>query len=257
MRPILPLVPSLLAIVLIAVAPFAARAEDFAATCHASSSYDLTLAPNALLFDRADPPPRRIELRKGKAIVDGAALHLNAENSDRLALFEQEARALAPKARAVAASGVDLAVKAVRAETASLGLGAETQAQLDDRLAARAAELKHRIANSVSTHDWQGDAFDRYAEDIVADIVPLVAADLGAQAVSVALSGDLDAAASLRDRASSLSGNLHPRLERRMQALRPQIQALCPSIERLYELQRGVRGADGRALDLLEIEKTR
>ncbi|GAA0715956.1 DUF2884 family protein [Dokdonella soli] len=231
-----------------------ARAQDLATTCHASSSYDLTIAPDALRFDRTTPAPKRIDLRNGQLGVEGTAVRLNAEDSDRLALFEHDLRALVPKVKAVAAEGVDLAVKSVRAETANLGLSAQTRGELDQRLAARSAELKRRIVASTSTHDWQGDAFDGYADDIAADIVPLLAADLGQQAVSAAVSGDLDAAATLRDRAADLAGDLRPRLERRMQALGPRIQALCPSVRHLYELQRDMR-ANGRPLDLLQVGK--
>jgi hypothetical protein len=238
----------------LALAP-AAPVDDLADVCHASSSYDLTIAPDSLLFDRAEPAPRRIELRGGKANVDGVAGRSNAEDADRLALFEQDLRALIPKAKAVAASGVDLLAKAVRAEAASLGLGAQTQAELDQRVAAHVAELKRRIAGSTSTHDWQGDAFERYAADIGSDIAPLVAADLGAQAVDAAVNGDLERAAALREHAATLaSGDLPARLQARLQALRPQIRTLCPSIQRLYELQRGVRDAKGRPLDLLEVD---
>ncbi|MEO5558671.1 MAG: hypothetical protein ABIO49_02870, partial [Dokdonella sp.] len=102
-----------------------------------------------------------------------------------------------------------------------------------------------------------GDVIERYATDIAADIAPLLAADLGQQAIAAALEGDVDAAAALRDRAADLNDNLRPRLERRMQALRPQIEALCPSMRRLYELQRGVRGPNGRPLDLLDVQSPR
>lgn len=240
-------------VALVAANAGAATAPDLADTCGASSSYDLTITPDALRFDRAAPAPRRVDLRDGHLVVDGVAVAPGTEQRDRLTLFEQELRALAPKAKAVARNGVDLAVQAVRAETGGLGLAADTRAELERRLAAHAADLKRRIDASSSTHDWQGDAFDRYAGDIAADIAPLLVADLGQQAVSAAVSGDLDAAASLRDRAASLGGDLQPRLERRMQALRPQIQALCPSIRRLAELQRGVRDARGHPLDLLDI----
>jgi hypothetical protein len=244
----------LLAITVFAGAQCAHAHDDFADICHASSSYDLTVTPTSLLFDRAAAAPRRIELHAGKTTLDGAGLRLNTEDGDRLALFEQELRALLPKARAVARSGVDLAIKAMHTETAALGASAETLAALDASLAARGDEIKRRIAASTSTHDWQGDVIDRYASEIAADIAPLLAADLGQQAIAAALGGDVDAAAALRDRAADLSGNLRPRLERRMQALRPQIEALCPSLRRLYELQRGVRGANGRPLDLLDVE---
>lgn len=235
----------------------AVRAQDLVDTCRASSSYDLTVLRDRLAFDRAAPAPRRIELRNGRVDVDGAPLRANAEQIDRLALFEHDLRALVPKAKAVARDGVDLAVQALRAEAAGLHLGADTRQRLDAVLAARAAELRQRIDASDSTRDWQGEAFERWSENVAAELVPLVAADLGTQALSAAAAGDLDAAAALRDRAAGVAGDLRPRLERRMQALRPRIQALCPSVRHLYELQRGVRGANGRPLDLIEIEAAR
>jgi hypothetical protein len=232
-----------------------ARAQDLAATCGATSRYDLTIAPDRLQFDRAAPAPRHVELGAGRLVVDGAEVRAGAEQRDRLLLFERELRALVPEVKRVARHGVDLAAAAAREEGARLGLGADTRAELERRLAVHAAELKRRIDASTSTRDWQGDALGRYADGIAADVAPLVAADLGQQAVSAAVGGDLDAAASLRDRATGLTGSgLRQRLERRLQALRPEILALCPSVRRLAELQRGVRGADGRALELVEIE---
>ena len=233
----------------------AVQAQELANSCHASSSYDLTIAPSALLFDRADPAPRRIELRAGKLLIDGAQEHVNTEDSDRLEMFEHQLRDLLPRMRSVGERVVDLATQALRAETATLDLTANTQTELDHRLASRAAGLKRRIALSTSTHDWQGDAFDRYTDDVAADIVPLLVADLGTQAVSVALSGDLDAAATLRDRAAHLADGFQTRIERRMQALLPQIQTLCPSIVRLYDLQRDVHDANGRPLGLLQMNR--
>lgn len=236
-----------------------AQAQDLADTCRASSSYDLTLGSDRLVFDRAAlaPPPRRVELRDGRIDADGTPLRTNAEQVDRMALFEHDLRALVPKARAVARDGVDLAVQALRAEAAGLRLGADTQRRLDAILDARAAGLKQRIETSASTRDWQGEAFERWTEDVAAEIVPLLAADLGAQALAAAAGGDLEAAAALRDRAAGVATDLRPRLERRMQALRPRIEALCPAIRHLYELQRGVRDANGRPLALLEIEAAR
>lgn len=234
----------------------AVTAQDFTTACRASSSYDLTVTPQMLLFERNAPAPRRVELHEGTLRVDAALVRVNREDGDRLVLFEQDLRALVPKVKAIALDGVDLAIASVRAETATLDLGADTQSELAGQLAAHGAALKRRIAQSSSTRDWQGDAFERYAADIAADIAPLLVADLGQQAVSAALVGDLDTAASLRDRATSLATHLRARLERRVQqALQPRIAALCPSLQRLQELQRGVRGAHGRPLDLLDIDQ--
>lgn len=229
------------------------HAQDLAATCHASSSYDVTLRPGSVLFDRPSPAPTRVELRQGALRVDGVAVPLNAEDQDRLTLFERDLRALAPRVRAVAQHGVDIAAAGLRAEAAGMGLGAATRAELDRRLAADAAGLKQRIAASDSTHDWQGAALDRYISQVEGDLLPLIAADLGQQALGAAMNGDLQTAAELRDRATNLATQLQPRMRQRMQALRPQIEALCPAIRQLSSLQQGVRDGQGRALDLLQI----
>lgn len=246
--------PRLFAVLPLLLAATVLRAQDLAATCHATSSYDLTLRTDGLLFDRAQPAPRQVLIHDGTLRTDGIPVRLNAEDQDRLALFERELRALAPQVRKVARNGVDLAVQSVQAEASGLGLDASTQAELGDRLAAHAAEFKQRIDASNSTHDWQGGAFEQYANQVGSDLMPLVAGGLGQQALGAALSGNLDAAAGLGGRAQNLVSQLRPRLERRMQALRPQIQALCPQIRRLQELQDGIRGADGRPLDLLRID---
>lgn len=228
--------------------------QDLTSACHASSSYDVTLNPDSLVFDRSAPAPRQIELRQGTLRADGVLATQNAENQDRLVLFERTLRALAPRVRAVAQNGVDLAVDGMRAETASLGLSAATRAEFERRLARHAADLKQRIAAAHGTGDLQGDIASRYESEIAADLGPLVAGDLAQQAIDAALGGDLQAAADLRDRGAALASGLQPRMQQRMQALRPQIAALCPSIRRLAELQQGVRGPNGQPLDLLQIE---
>ncbi|MBD8881408.1 DUF2884 family protein [Rhodanobacter sp. 7MK24] len=229
------------------------HAQDLATTCRATSSYDVTLQPDSLLFDRPSPAPVRVELSQGNLRVDGVAVRLDAEDQDRLALFERDLRALAPRVRAVAQRGVDIAVRGLHEEAAGMGLDADTRVQLDQRLAADAASLKQRIATSNSTKDWQGDAMNQFVTRIQGDLLPLVAGDLGQQALNAAMNGDLQGAADLRDRAANLATQLEPRMRQRMQALRPQIAALCPAIQQLSALQQGVRDDHGRALNLLQI----
>lgn len=232
----------------------AASAQDLAATCQASSSYDVTVRPDSLLFDRSSPQPTRVELQHGGLRVDGAAVRLNAENQDRLALFEKTLRALVPQVRVVADHGVDIAVQTLRQQAAQLQLSAATRSDLSQRLDASEADLKQRIASSNSTHDWQGDVASQFANQVSANLLPPVAADLSQQALSAAMNGDLQGAADLRDRATGLATQLQPLLQQRMQALRPQIQALCPTIQKLAQLQQGVRDAQGRPLNLLQVD---
>jgi hypothetical protein len=242
-------------VIALCVASLALHAQDLATTCHATSSYDLTIRPNSLLFDRPQPIPQRVELQDGGLRTDGSPVPLRAEDQDRLAVFERELRALVPQAKAVATQGVDLLASAVQDEGARLSLSPDTRAQLNQRVVARAAELKQRIAASNSTHDWQGNLADQYADQLAADLMPLLANDLGQQALQAAMTGDLQAAANLRDSASDLATQLRPRLEQRMQALAPRVQALCPAVQRLAELQQGIRGAGGQPLNLLELSR--
>lgn len=238
---------------LLSAAPLSA--QDLATTCHATSSYDVTLNADSVAFDRATPAPSRVEIRQGLLRTDGVTVRLNAENQDRMTLFERDLRALAPRVRAVAQNGVDIAVQAVRAEASGMHLSAETRAELDQRLTDHARELKQRIAASRSTHDWSADAINQYANQIAGDLMPLIASDMGQQAINAALNGDLQAASALRDQAAGLATQIQPRLLRRMQTLRPQIQALCPSIDALSELQEGVRASNGQPLELIQTSR--
>ena len=247
---------SLSLIVLLLWVALPLRAQDLSTTCHASSSYDVTLQPQGVLFDRAAPAPMRVELHDGSLRTDGVAVALTPPQQDQLSVFERDLRALAPRVRQVAQNGVDMAEQALRAEVAGLGLAAATRGEFDRRLAAHADELKQRITRSQSTHDWQGDLTQQYVNQVSADLMPLVAGDLGQQAIDAALAGDMQSAADLRDRAGSLVTTLQPRLQQRMQALRPQIEALCPSIQRLARLQQGLHDAHGQPLNLLHVDAT-
>ncbi len=230
-----------------------AQAGDVFDACQAASSWDLTITPNALVFDRVAPAPRKIELHGRRLRVDGSDARQDMENGDRLELFERDLRTLVPRIKTIAAHAVDIAMSGLRADAAALGLSAAARADLEQRLTAQARALKQAIASSTSTHDWQGATLDQRVDTVVADIAPVLAADLAAQALATALGGDLDGAAAMRDRAADLASELRPKLERRLQVLRPQVAALCPSIRTLHDLQRGLRDRDGRALDLLTI----
>ena len=242
----------ILSAALLLVAPL--HAQQLATRCQASSRFDVTVQPDRLVFERPSPAPRQLVLHNGSLLADGTSVRLNAEDEDRLALFERELRALVPKVRALGRRGVDIAVQALRQEASGMTLSAASRTELDQRLAADAATLRQRIDTSQSTRDWQGAAAEQMGNRIAADLTPIVAGDLGQQALQAAMSGDLQTAAHLRDQAADLATALRPRLERRMQALAPAVDALCPAIRRLADLQQGVRDAAGRPLDLLSVD---
>jgi hypothetical protein len=244
--------PLLAACMLLAVCG-SVHAQDLAKVCHATSSYDVTVEPDRLIFDRDAPAPTRVVLGAGSLQTDGQPVALNDEDQDRIDVFQRDLRALMPRVKSLAQHGVAITMQTIHDESASLDLDPDTRAELDRRLAAHATELRQRIADSHSTHDWHGDAADNYANQILSDITPLVASSLGQQALNAAMTGDLQQAGTLRDQASNVATNFQPRLEGRLQALRPEIQALCPDIQRLSQLQEGLRASNGRPLNLVQI----
>lgn len=235
----------------------AADVGELADTCGASSSYDLEVGAQGLGFQRAAPAPLRIELTRGRLRVDGIDLAADAATRARLLEFEQGVRALLPRVKRIAGDGVDLALAALRAEAATLGLSPATREDIALRLARHGAELKRRIAESTGTRDWQPEALEHELDGLVAEIAPLAAADLGEQALAATLEGDLERAGALQAGAMDLVGNLEPRLEQRMAPLRARVEALCPELDRLHRLQRDLHGPDGQPLRLLEIEASR
>lgn len=230
-----------------------AFAQSLLDTCHATSNYDVTINDNGVTFDRAQPEPRRVHLHDGRLGIDGKPVNLDAEDSDRVTLIERTVRALEPKVKTIADRGVDLAAQAVREQATASASGAGSE--LNARLASLTADLKARIAASHSSHDWHGPAFQQYANQTVTRLVPLLASGLLQQAVTAAMSGDLDAAAQLRQRATNMATALRTRIRQKLQVLRPQVQALCPSLQRMDQLETGIHTPlpDGIHVNLIDV----
>lgn len=233
--------------------PAAARPLD--EVCRARSNYDLTASDAALLFERRRPQGQRLEMRRGRLSVNGLGVALDARDRERIGVYETTVRALIPRVKALAERGVDLAAAAVREEAVQVSPRSAADPKLNARLEARALNLKTRIANSASTKEWQGAAFNRYMGEIIADVLPLVAGDLAQRALEVALQGDLAGAAALTDRAAGLRASLEARMRDKLAALEPEVAKLCPSLQWLDALESAftARLPDGSRLDLIEI----
>lgn len=231
----------------------AAAAQDIDHSCRVASSYDLTVRPDSLVFDRAQGVPRTVRMQDGALSTDGRTVALRPDEQDRVALFERNVRLLVPRAKALASDGVDIAARAVRDEAATAAPGAAASGDLDRALTARTADIKRRIAASQSTRDWQEDAMRAYAQEIVSDITPILTEDVGGEAMQLAMNGDLQGAAALRDRVAAVSTGGQARVVARVEAaLRPRVQALCPSVRQLLDLQSGLHDKGGHPLSLLE-----
>jgi hypothetical protein len=230
------------------------EAQDMSqVSCGVASTYDLTVQPGALIFERPEVAPRSVRMHDGSLSTDGRAVALRPDEQDRVALFERNVRALVPKAKAIASDGVDIAARAVREEAGRASPGSLSSGELDRVLASRVTDIKRRIAASQSTRDWQADAMRAYAQEIVSDITPLLTQDVGGEAMQLAMNGDLEGAAALRDRVADVSTGGQARVLARLEsALKPRVQALCPAVRQLVDLQSGLRDASGQPLLLIE-----
>lgn len=216
------------------------HAQSLLDTCHASSSYDVTITDDGVRFERAQPAPRRLYLHDGRLRVDGKPIALDAEDSDRVTVIENIVRDMEPKVKTIANRAVDLAAQAVREQAAVSAPQAAANGELSTRLDAVTGDLKARIARSHSSRDWHGPAFRKYTRQLAARVVPVLASDMLQQAVAKALAGNLDTAAQLRQRATHMATALRTRIRKKLQVLRPQVQTLCPSVQRIDQIESGI-----------------
>lgn len=225
------------------------------AACPLQSAYDVTVTADALLFDRASGAARRIEVRNGGLSDRGKAIAVNAADRDRLLRFERTARSLVPRIRQIGLRAVDIAAAAIREEAALNSPRSAANPQLAARLDARTADLKARIAKSNSSKDWRGQAFNRYTTEALGDVLPLVGGDIAQAALDATMRGDFNTAARMAERGAGLRTALESRVRTKLAALQPTMDALCPGLRSLDDLEAAVTAplADGTRLDLLQV----
>jgi hypothetical protein len=228
------------------------QAQSLTNVCHVTSSYDLTVTKDRLIFDRKGPAPRYVVMGNDTMQIDGQALQLTSNEQDRINFFQFSVRQLIPRVKAVAQYGLSLASEAVYLDMQDIQLDANARYQVKYSLNKSIGDLQQRIQNSQSTHDWHGDAFNQYANEIVDNIAPIVTEGLGTQIAAATARGDLSKAAELTSRAANLATSFQSDIEQHMQPLQPKIQALCPAVQQLAELQQGLHDSRGVPLDLLE-----
>lgn len=248
------LLPAVLALACLHAAPADADAPELAGTCGAESTYDLSIGPDWLHFQRQHPLPDDVRVGAGRLQLGREDTSVNLEDRDRLVLFEQVLRALVPDVKSVARRGVDLALDAVREEMRSV-TGSYPSAQAESQLRARRDRFHARIDASTTTRDWQGEALEREVQAMAAELVPVLAADVARRGMELAMAGDMAAAGALQRQAQNLPVTMRARIEASLAPLRPEVARLCPRVRELAELNRGMslRLDDGRPLELVRL----
>lgn len=232
----------------------AMAAVHMEAGCSIDSSYDLSIEPQQLKFTRQNGTGV-VVFTQGQIYVDGAALKLDAADSERVAQFERDVRALVPEVKQIASDGVEIAFTALNRVIDTFA-SAANQAAFRADLATLHSEIVHAIDSANSTREFDEQAFEAKIETMVEGMVPRLAAEFASAAVSAALSGDEAAAKAIEAKAEQMGKDIEASVQVPAKALEARFQALCPRVEALDRLESelDVRLPDGQSLDLLKVD---
>ena len=230
-----------------------AQAHKHELSCELHSDYRLSLAPDALRFEREDAS-HRLELRQGALLVDGKAVTISAADREKLRAFEQELRALMPEARAIALEAVDIAYAAVGHVMRAFASDADSAQRSIARLESDHKAMREKIEREGATPWFDEREFERLVESTVAKVVPEVVGNVTAVAVKAALSGDEHAVAEIERKAERMEKEIERDVEARADELERRADKLCPRLTELDRIESSLelRLADGRPLNLLE-----
>lgn len=236
---------------LLVIALSAAAGGAFAGDlhCDVQSDYDLSLDEGSLRFEREGGTPERIEIRRGRLLVDGEAMALGAADQARLERYEAQAQRMAPEVREVALEAVDIAFTAL--SEVARGLSDDPDETLAKLHEAR-REVMHQLdrANTAAIDD---EALDAVMEEAVASLVPALVGDIVKSALAAAFSGDTARAEALEARAERMEAEIERLVEPRAKALEQRAEALCAQVAALDAIEEEFefRLPGGERLDLL------
>jgi hypothetical protein len=216
-------------------------------SCDVESDYELHVTPRSVILTRATGTPDAVLMREGRLFVDGQWVALSAVDSQRIAEYERETRAVLPLARQLGRDASEIAFT-VLGEVAS-GFSndpAATRAML----AKARARLDARLARSISANHFNSDHLGEGIGRTVAELVPSLVGDIVGGAVRAAFSGDT----ARLQRMENMGKDIEARVEPRAKALERRAEALCDHMRALDEIDDALdyRLPDGRPLDLLE-----
>ena len=244
--------PSVLAVLTVTciaagIGPVLAEDVKLDTSCEIDSPYDLTIDERSVILTRENGVPKAIVMRQGKLFVDDRWVALTDADSERIADFEQGARAAMPEAQAIGRDAAEIAFTVLGEVAAGFASDPNVVKQKLDR--AR-AQIDARLARSVTPNRFNGRDLGSGIGEAVAEVIPSLIGDIVSGAIGAAFSGD----AWGPKRLDNLDAQIHARVEPRARALEARAQGLC---RRLMDLDRiddalEFRMPGGQPLGMLE-----
>jgi hypothetical protein len=240
------------------LAPLASAQAGFNldSKCGLESNYGIEFDADRIGFtrkaDHADGGVR-IEFLGGGIRIDGEALQLTPADRQRVQRFERQVQVLVPEVRKIAADGVEIAFIALSRVATHFASDGRRDALLQELDALR-QEAVQVIAEARSNEALRDSTLEQRFEAAVARMVPVIAGEFAAQAVSAAMSGDQQAVADIERRTNSLGGEIERSVEGAAKSLEARVATLCPQFEALDRIENSFewRMPDGSHPQLLE-----
>ncbi len=192
-------------------------------------------------------------MHDGHLRVDGRDVTVSADDAARLRDYEQQVRALLPEVAAVAREGIDIGYAAIRTVMLTFVDNESDRREMIDRLDRNRQQALARVDGSLGKGQWKPHELDDVMEQSVQSTASDLAGKVAGSAVTAALSGDQRKVAALQARADSLDKSIDREVNARSHELDKRVDALCPRLGSLDQLQRQFtfRLSDGSPLRLL------
>lgn len=220
--------------------------------CEVDSPYSMKVEPARLIFSKEGAV---IAFAQGELYLDGKLVELSSADSDRVAAFEQDVRALIPEVKAVAHEAIELAFVALHRVIdtfASDGNKASFNAELE----AMRVEIASAVTRAESTTEFDNGEFESKISEFATRLAPRVAGEFASQAIAAAMSGDEASVNAIEAKASRLERDIEASIEAPAKALEARVDALCPRVQALDRIdnQMEMRLPNGEPLDLLKVK---
>jgi len=220
--------------------------------CEVNSPYNLKVEPSRLVFSKEGAV---IAFAQGQLYLDGKLIDLSSADSDRVAAFEQDARALIPELKAVAHEAIELAFVALHRVIDTFATDSN-KASFNAELEAMRNEIASAVTRAESTSEFENGDFETKISEFATRMAPRVAGELASQAIAAAMSGDGTTANAIEAKAKRLERDIEASVEAPAKALEARVDALCPRVQALDRLdnQLELRLPNGEPLNLLRVK---
>ena len=215
--------------------------------CDVDSDYDLSVTPSSVILTRQTGTPKAIVMRQGRMFVDDKWVSLSADDSKRIAEYEQKVRATMPLAAQIGRDAAAIAFTALGEVATQLSSHpAETRAHL----AKARTEIDARLAHSVTANRFNGNDLGDGIAHAIGEVLPMVIGDIVSGAVGAAFSGD----SARLERLNNIDQEIERLVEPRARQLERSAETLCRNMQSLDAIDDALayRLPDGGRLDLID-----